>query len=346
MITQTRHYKVAGLTFGVEVSEPFSFMDYTAPVRERIRLSAEGQVVPIKPTRAGDDVPPRTLIQHKSELPEGYTNRMLDFSQYEPFFTEDSSEEIFHLTVTSPIDEDQLTSSLEGFDLLLRVDDSYPYYNIYKKGDETAFAYEGEGDKVVSVLKIGAGAATATYSPIKGGRGVLYNLSTSLMILFTYASARHDAVLMHSSVIRHGGNAKMFLGKSGTGKSTHSRLWLENIPGAELLNDDNPAIRIEDGVAWVYGTPWSGKTPCYRNDREKIGAIVSLNQAPRNSIEPIKGLMAYTKLIASASSVRWERKMMDGIVAVLSNVAMNVPCFEMDCLPDADAAIVCQSGVE
>ena len=57
----------------------------------------------------------------------------------------------------------------------------------------------------------------------------------------------------------------MLLGKSGTGKSTHSRLWLKYIPDTKLLNDDNPAVRIMDNnTIMIYGTPWSGKTPCYK----------------------------------------------------------------------------------
>ena len=63
------------------------------------------------------------------------------------------------------------------------------------------------------------------------------------------------------------------MGKSGTGKSTHSRLWLENVPGATLLNDDNPIVRLTLVGAIVYGSPWSGKTPCYKNESAPLAGV-------------------------------------------------------------------------
>ncbi len=64
---------------------------------------------------------------------------------------------------------------------------------------------------------------------------------------------------LHDTLPRQ--EAVMFLGESGTGKSTHSRMWLENIEGSTLLNDDAPAVRISADGTTAYGTPWSGKTP-------------------------------------------------------------------------------------
>ena len=66
-------------------------------------------------------------------------------------------------------------------------------------------------------------------------------------------------------------------------REKHTRLLMvENFPGCELLNDDNPIVRIEkEGIA-VYGTPWSGKTTCYRNLQFTVGGIVRLVQAPHN----------------------------------------------------------------
>ena len=49
------------------------------------------------------------------------------------------------------------------------------------------------------------------------------------------------------------GKRFFFLGESGTGKSTHTRLWRENIAGSKLLNDDSPIVRYEEGGVWVYG---------------------------------------------------------------------------------------------
>ena len=65
-----------------------------------------------------------------------------------------------------------------------------------------------------------------------------------LWSMFNIAAVARQAVAIHSSVISLNGGAVLFLGESGTGKSTHTRLWREHIPGAELLNDDSPIVRI------------------------------------------------------------------------------------------------------
>ena len=99
----------------------------------------------------------------------------------------------------------------------------------------------------------------------------------------------------------------LFLGKSGTGKSTHSQLWLKHIPGTELLNDDNPAVRLINDEVIVYGTPWSGKTPCYKNKQVPIGAFVKLEQYPENIIRREPPLKAFATLLTSTSSMLWDK---------------------------------------
>jgi len=109
-------------------------------------------------------------------------------------------------------------------------------------------------------------------------------LSWLLMVAFGQAILPFDTIMIHSSVVERAGEAYSFLGKSGTGKSTHSRLWLQHLPGFNLLNDDNPAIRIlTNNKVVVYGTPWSGKTPCYRNVEAELKGIIRLKQAPSNT---------------------------------------------------------------
>ena len=113
-----------------------------------------------------------------------------------------------------------------------------------------------------------------------------------LWTMFNIAALERRAVAVHSSVISLDGRAVLFLGESGTGKSTHTRLWREHIPGARLLNDDSPIIRMYQGQATAFGSPWSGKTPCYRNISRPIAGIVRLSQAPANEITRLSILRA------------------------------------------------------
>lgn len=103
-------------------------------------------------------------------------------------------------------------------------------------------------------------------------------LSSMLRIAFAQAVILREGLSIHASAVVSDGKAYLFLGKSGTGKSTHARLWLKNIPGSHLLNDDNPAVRLIDGSPVAFGTPWSGKTPCYRDESAPVGGFVRLRQ--------------------------------------------------------------------
>lgn len=166
-------------------------------------------------------------------------------------------------------------------------------------------------------------------------------LNNATMMLFAFSTICHDTLLMHASVVCRKGYGYLFLGRSGTGKSTHSRLWLKYLDDCYLLNDDNPAIRIQNGKAQVYGTPWSGKTPCYLNRQAPIGSIVQLEQAPVNHIERLNSLQAYAAVRPAASSMKWERDQADGLHHALQELLICTSVYHLQCLPNEEAARLC-----
>lgn len=173
-----------------------------------------------------------------------------------------------------------------------------------------------------------------------------YGINNALMLLFSFATAKLGALEMHASVVTNGGRGYLFLGKSGTGKSTHSQLWINNIPGTELLNDDNPIVRLfPDSTVRVYGSPWSGKTPCYKAKDVPVGAVVRIQQAPFNRITRLGTLQAYASLMASASGFRPFKELADGWHRTLEALAASVPCYTLECLPDQEAAELCHNTV-
>jgi hypothetical protein len=173
-----------------------------------------------------------------------------------------------------------------------------------------------------------------------------FALNNALMVMYAMRTSAMGTALFHAAVIGHEGRGYLFLGKSGTGKSTHARLWLKYIPGSELVNDDNPVVRVfPDGTARVYGSPWSGKTPCYRNMDLPLGAFVQLAQAPANAIRRLKGISAYAALVPSISGKRWDRQMADGLHETENSLAMQVPVWHLDCLPDEAAARLCAETI-
>jgi len=103
--------------------------------------------------------------------------------------------------------------------------------------------------------------------------------------LLDYSLAHCDGIVFHSSAIMVDGNAYLFTAPSGTGKSTHTRLWREMLGDkAVMINDDKPMVRFIDGDFYVYGTPWNGKHNLDTNTRAKVKAICKISQSKENSI--------------------------------------------------------------
>lgn len=173
-----------------------------------------------------------------------------------------------------------------------------------------------------------------------------FGLHNALMLTFTRQTAPLDTLLIHSSVICKDQQGYAFLGKSGTGKSTHSRLWLQYIPGSELLNDDNPVIRICHGTPVIFGSPWSGKTPCYKNKEVPLKAIVRLSRAPVNHITRLTGSKAYASLLPSCSSVKWDSSITDCIHHTLEQVVTHCKFYHLQCRPDQEAAVLCAQTLQ
>lgn len=154
-----------------------------------------------------------------------------------------------------------------------------------------------------------------------------------LWIMFGIAISP-EAIAIHSSTIECEGRAVLFLGESGTGKSTHTRLWQEHIPGARLLNDDSPIIRMYQGQATAFGSPWSGKTPCYRNISRPIAGIVRLSQAPANEITRLSILRAVGSLLPSCPpAFAYDSDLQDRICRTLSDILTQAPVWHLACLP-------------
>ncbi|MCF0178316.1 MAG: phosphoenolpyruvate carboxykinase, partial [Bacteroidales bacterium] len=170
-------------------------------------------------------------------------------------------------------------------------------------------------------------------------------ITSFLRIAFAQAAIAHKCISIHSSCVVHEGKAYLFLGKSGTGKSTHARQWMSAFAGCTLLNDDNPVIRIENGVVKAYGTPWSGKTPCYKNENYPVAGIVRLSQAKTNKFTLLSGTEAFAALLPSCSSIRQDKRLQESLIGTLIEITETVPVGRMECLPDTDAAKVCYNGL-
>ena len=157
--------------------------------------------------------------------------------------------------------------------------------------------------------------------------------------LFYRSLIHHSGILLHSSAVVLDGKAYLFSAPSGTGKSTHTSIWLREFPGAEILNDDKPAIRFLDDGIYVYGTPWSGKTDLNLNRKVPLQGIAFLERGEKNSIAPLDSMKSLENLLNQ--TVRpGEKECVEKLFALLDQMIKRVPIYKLTCNMEAESAHV------
>ena len=173
-----------------------------------------------------------------------------------------------------------------------------------------------------------------------------FGLNDALMLVFAFAGSFHQTMLIHASTIMKNGYGYPFTAKSGTGKSTHTSLWMKHIEHCELMNDDNPVIRImDDGTPYIFGSPWSGKTPCYRNVSARLGAVTLIERAPENSIKREAPVQAFAILLPACSSMKWDSTIYNNLCDAITRIIETTPVFTLYCLPNEEAAQICHKAI-
>lgn len=265
---------------------------------------------------------------------------------FKPFqLTEDEAavqEPTLVVTVSDDFDFDTLGQEVGQFDcggcnhgVYLLEDGSYQFVVSNLQGHICSRMQSNPDFSHCTVALVGEGFAQRNYG-----------LNNAMMMAYAFCFATQGTLLVHASVIRKDGYGYLMTAPSGTGKSTHTHLWYKNIPGCDLMNDDNPIVRVlETGEAIIYGSPWSGKTPCYRNIQAPIGAFVRIQQRPKNEIRQMSAIEAFTTLLPAVSSMKWDKRVYKGICQTISSLVGCVKVFELGCLPDAEAAHVCYNAV-
>ncbi len=153
-----------------------------------------------------------------------------------------------------------------------------------------------------------------------------------------YVLSNADGIIFHSSAIMVDGEAYLFTAPSGTGKSTHARLWREMLGDrAVMVNDDKPIIRYIDGDFYVYGTPWNGKHRLDTNCRAKIKAICAIRQATENEIRraPVNEML----ITILNQTIRPDNiEQMDKLLGLIDKMLRTVDIYQMGCNISREAA--------
>lgn len=261
---------------------------------------------------------------------------------YAPFLIKFQISNLKSQIFTLRVSEEGLPSA-DGWENMYtdRSDDDMPRIEMYRREGEWLFRFSQSRDgEVVGAFVCDEAMTEAVFY----GEPTRFAIDNTLMLLYAFATANRSTLLFHASVIVREGKGYMFLGKSGTGKSTHAEQWLKAFSDADRLNDDNPVLRIhDDGRVVVYGSPWSGKTPCYKAAQAQVMALVQLAQAPENTIRLLRPTQAYPYILSSVSGLKILPAMMDRLYETIAALLESTPVYFLDCLPNTDAAEVCYS---
>lgn len=150
-----------------------------------------------------------------------------------------------------------------------------------------------------------------------------------------------EALMLHSSCVVKDGYAYLFSAPCGTGKSTHTSLWQEafGAENAQILNDDKPILRLENGRWYAYGSPWSGKTSLNINMRVPVGGICMLTRGETNEIAPFGGVKATMELLDQTSrtgGAAFRGKLLE----LIDKIMADIPIWKLKCNPTTEAAHV------
>ena len=144
-----------------------------------------------------------------------------------------------------------------------------------------------------------------------------------------------DTILLHGAVIAVKDKAWLFTAPSGTGKTTHIRLWLDNIEGSYVVNGDKPLIRIGEEVT-VFGTPWAGKEGMQKNIGVNLCGIVFLERGTQNSIARTTLSQSLPTLIQQSYRPN-EKSALEKTLALIGKLGSRIPLYRLKCnmLPEA-----------
>ena len=147
-----------------------------------------------------------------------------------------------------------------------------------------------------------------------------------------------DTLLFHGSAVAVDGQGYLFTARSGTGKSTHTRLWREVFgQRATMINDDRPFLRLEEGRVLVCGNPWSGKHGLDSNVTVPLAGICILERGSADRIWPVSPAEALPMLQKQAYCPLDEAKHRD-FLRLVDQLAQNVPLWRMECTKSPQAA--------
>ncbi len=217
------------------------------------------------------------------------------------------------------------------------LDEGFKWFQGRTKKVTDIYKCKKDSDEVIAMLRVDSRWSSASIFYIGDDQDGEFTATESFCeILFRNAILFHQGIVMHASAIAWEGKGIAFSAQSGTGKSTQAALW-KRLKGAKILNDDRPAIRVVDGHASLYGTPWSGSSTEHINCNIPLSMIVVLEQAIENTVHRLTSEEALPYLIPRCFLPYHDDELMEKALNNFEKIIEKVPIYLLKCTPDRDA---------
>lgn len=155
----------------------------------------------------------------------------------------------------------------------------------------------------------------------------------------------YNVFLMHGCVIAVNDEAYLFTATSGTGKTTHCKLWLKNIPRSYILNGDKPLIKVENSHVYIYGTPWQGKENYGINSKASLKGICILERNINNSIHKLSALESMPIIIQQTYRPN-DKEAMSKTLTLINELLAITGVYKLKCNISDEAALLAYESMK